>query len=206
MRLVDNIFNSMLGGKSETSYIDCDYLESDGRKQYINTGYSPNSETRVVCKAQITDTTRFFVFGARNGFGGSAFLCRLTNGTNTTVDYDVQRNMSLGSVSLSDIYTIDANKNVWTRTDSGGSVTTVTFTPQAFDVSETLFLFALHANEIYQDKGRIFECQIYDNDILVRDYQPKIRKEDGVAGFYDVVNDTFNPSANGINFLYGYLT
>ena len=38
MRLVDNIFNSMLGkGKTET-YTLVDYLESDGNRQYIDTG------------------------------------------------------------------------------------------------------------------------------------------------------------------------
>lgn len=207
MRLVDNIFNSMMG-KGETSpYIDCDYLESDGNGQYINTGYYPNSETRVVCKAQMTHLSRFFAFGARTGVNGSAFLCRLSSGRDiTTVDYDTQANRSLGSVSQSDIYTIDANKNVWTRTNSGGSVTTVTFASQVFEVSMPIALFALHANLIYSDKGRIFECQIYDNGTLVRDYRPKIRREDGVTGFLDMVNDTFNPSANRVNFLYGYLT
>jgi hypothetical protein len=203
MRLVDKIFYSMLG-KAEP-YIDCDYLESDGRGHYINTGYIPNQNTRVVCKAQITHSERFFVFGARTSYSGGAFLCRLSNGSGVTSgDYGTQRH-NLGNVSQADIYTIDANKNVWTRTGDG-SVIMTTFTSQVFEVSRPIALFALLGERLYADKGRILECQIYDNDVLVRDYQPKIRQADGVTGYYDVVNNTFNPSANGVNFLYGYLT
>jgi hypothetical protein len=39
--------------------------------------------------------------------------------------------------------------------------------------------------------------------VLVRDFRPVVRNTDEVAGMYDVVNDVFYPSANGVNFLYG---
>lgn len=206
MRLVDNIFNSMVGKGKTEPYIDCDYLESDGRGQYIDTGIVPNNNTRVICEYFFRPgISRAFVFGARTANRVASFLLRGTSGGQSTADYGTGP-VNFGAVSANVRYTIDANKNVWTLTDEQQQSIVRTFTAQTFVANCTLTLFALNNNGNYynyRDPSAIMSAKIYDNDVLVRDYLPKIRREDGVTGFYDMVNDTFNPSANGVNFLYG---
>ena len=57
-----------------------------------------------------------------------------------------------------------------------------------------------YAYPIYIFKGNVFEhpttakiayCKLWDNDVLVRDYVPVIRKDDTAIGLYDKVNDKF---------------
>lgn len=206
MRLVDNIFNSMLGKSESSPYIDCDYLESDGRGRYIDTGVVPNNNTRVICEYFYrSGVSRAFVFGARSANRVASFLHRGTSGGQSSADYG-NGQVNFGAVTANTRYTIDANKNVWTLTDEQQQTIVGTFPQQTFVANCTLTLFALNSGGSttnLRDPSAIVSVKIYDNSILVRDYQPKIRREDGVTGFYDVVNDTFNPSANGINFLYG---
>ena len=209
MREVDRIFNSMMGKGETAPYIDCDYLESDGRRQYIDTGVVPNNNTRVICEYLFRPgVNRAFVFGARNGNRVASFLHRGITGSQSTADYGTDQ-VNFGAVTANTRYTIDANKNVWTLTDEQQQSIVRTFTSQTFVANCTIVLFAMSNNDDvynYRDPSVIVSAKIYDNDVLVRDYQPKIRRVDGVTGFLDVVNDTFNPSANGEHFLYGYLT
>lgn len=50
---------------------------------------------------------------------------------------------------------------------------------------------------------RCYGFQIKESGTLVRDYIPVTRNEDGVAGFYDLVSDTFSPSIGTNAFTYG---
>lgn len=52
----------------------------------------------------------------------------------------------------------------------------------------------------YALKGKVFYCQIFDNETLVRDLVPCIRTEDYKVGFYDFVYGTFYLS-NGAEFV-----
>ena len=60
----------------------------------------------------------------------------------------------------------------------------------------TMYLGSVHHDGVTPAgmSGRIYYCEIYDNDILVRNYIPVMRESDGVCGFYDTVNGTFNIS------------
>ncbi len=52
-------------------------------------------------------------------------------------------------------------------------------------------------------KGRFWYVKIWDGDTLIRDYVPCVRKSDSKAGFYDMVNKTFNPSIGSADFIAG---
>lgn len=52
-------------------------------------------------------------------------------------------------------------------------------------------------------KGRFYRFRIYDSSSLIRDYHPCIRLKDNKAGFYDIINHTFNPSLSTIDFIAG---
>lgn len=210
MRQVDMIFNSMVGKGEPSPYIDCDYLESDGNGQYIDTGVVPNQDTRIVIRAGVKDTSSgIFLFGARTGNGVAQFNMRFTKdsvGMINVNNYGGASGQIGGKSSLGTLALFDCNANVWSKDGSSA-----TFATTSFQTNCSIYLFGVHNNNVHNSSLLSAcitgSCQIYDsNGVLVRDYRPKIRREDGVTGFLDMVNDTFNPSANGVNFLYGYLT
>lgn len=178
-------------GNYADEYIYYDYIGS-GSGQYIGTGINPNQDTRVVCMGKVRSGTRFFMFGARNANVNAAFLVRLTNGSDTTADYGTSGNKLLGAVTIGEWYTIDANKNVWSRIDKDGNVTTFTFPSQTFQNNGQMILFGMlqsSTNTRYADAGDISYCQIYDNGTLVRNYQPAVRRWDGKVGMFERVNN-----------------
>lgn len=211
MRLVDNIFNSMVGKGNTEPYTLYDYLESNGNGQYIDTGIVPNNNTRVICEYFFrSGVSRTFVFGARTVNRVASFIHRGTSGGQSTADYG-NGQVNFGAVSANARYTIDANKNVWTLTDEQQQSIVRTFSEQTFVTNCTLTLFAMNSNgntNNFRDPSAIISAKIYDNDVLVRDLRPAVRNSDGVAGMLDVVNNVFHANANpaGDNFLYGNLT
>ena len=52
-------------------------------------------------------------------------------------------------------------------------------------------------------KFRFYIFKMWSQDKLIRDYRPCIRKSDNKAGFYDMVNHTFNPSIGTADFIAG---
>ena len=51
---------------------------------------------------------------------------------------------------------------------------------------------------------RIRSFKFWSGDTLLRDYKPCIRLSDNKPGFYDLVNQTFNPSIGAKDFIPGY--
>lgn len=208
MREVDRIFNSMLGGKAET-YTPVDYLESDYRKQFIDTGVIPNSRYRVVVTAVRKAAVNYLFFGeTRSGNSGS--LGVKEQRTQVMFLYNGQQQTGIAPPGVGVESTYDINNNVLTVTRSG-NVSTYTSPEATFVGTTTLFLFGMNsANQGPEfTKSCIKSALIYDdNDVLVRNLHPKVRDSDGVAGMLDVVNNIFYTNANpaGDNFLYGNLT
>ena len=52
-------------------------------------------------------------------------------------------------------------------------------------------------------KFHIYRFKIWSHDKLIRDYHPCVRLKDNKAGFYDIVNYTFNPSIGSVDFIAG---
>ncbi len=199
----------MMMADKTSSYTYYDYLESDGRLQYIDTGVVPNNNTRVICEYFFrSGVSRAFVFGARTENSTASFLHRGTSSGYSTADYG-NKQVNFGAVTANTRYTINANKNIWTLTSEQIQPIVFIFSEQTFVTNCTLTLFALNQNGGYhshfRDPSAIISAKIYDNDVLVRDYRPAVRNADGVSGMHDVANDVFKPSENGVNFLYGNL-
>ena len=211
MRLVDNIFNSMLG-KSETApYIDCDYLESDGNGQYIDTGtYLGGAESiDNFCATRNGGNLQGTYYGSLVAWNSYNYSLCFLNGK-TDNNYNSRQSNVGFRHSLNTWYRLVKAANVVTIYEGETVIATRTFTLITASSGLNCYLFACNSNGTLGGTWghlRLGVTRMYDsNGVLVRDYRPKIRREDGVTGFYDVVNDTFNPSANGINFLYGFLT
>lgn len=173
-----------------------DYIESTG-SQYIDTEFIPNSNTRVVLDAEVPDSSSaVYVMGVNDWTSGKYFQIRCsTSGTTYISDYGTQSGKNT-SVTATGRLIFDKNKNVCTI----GS-TSVTNTASEFSCTTNLKLLAgvttsgKHSATI----GKIYSCQIYDNDVLIRDYIPAL--QNGIFGLWDKVENKFYKSASTTNFL-----
>lgn len=168
-------------------YAELAWIESTGT-QYIDTGFTPNQDTRVVMDAEILkepDTSMVIYFGCRGGgyfyelykAGSSSNLTFLYNTTYSeyfTVEYAKRR-------------TVEVNKN--TATVDG---ITKTYAYSAFNVAYSIYLAADNSEGTVKalTAMRIYSCQIYDNGTLVRDFVPCINPS-GDVGLYDTVTKAF---------------
>lgn len=179
------------GGVSlPAGYTKIEYLESDG-SQFIDTGFKPNNNTRVVMDVQLltaNPTIHQGVFGARSEntnqlwvlyhYTENAWAFRF--GNNSTNHYI--------SAGTADRVTIDTNVNTMTIGDTSVTATAATFTS-----AYTMWLLAFNnagTPEYPSGPARIYSCQIYDNGTLVRDFIPAMNAS-GEAGLYDLKNDVW---------------
>lgn len=74
----------------------------------------------------------------------------------------------------------------------------------SFQSGIPMYLFGANNNGTfhYQASMKLYSCQIYDNDILIRDYIPCINPN-GIYGLYDKVNNQFYSSASSTQFTGG---
>lgn len=99
------------------------------------------------------------------------------------------------------------NNNFTTTTDSSGITTASGATTSQ---TNSKYQFIIFAKQRYDDgevdsnaTGQLYNAQIYDNGVLIRDFIPALRTNDNVAGLYDLVNDTFYPSSSSTAFVAG---
>lgn len=176
-------------GAIPSGYTKLSYIRSSGT-QYIDTGYIPNQDTRIICDVQITDTATQHLFGARASANAGAFFVPCISATTIRADYGSQKNThTVGSVL--DRMTIDIGK---TSCTIGG--TSTTFTAETFSANASITLFASNTGgtvvvDTYKAKMKLFSCRIYDNGTLVRDFIPCLRDSDSRVGLYDMQNGVF---------------
>ena len=68
-----------------------------------------------------------------------------------------------------------------------------------------MFLFARNNAGSLNDYGacRIYECDIYNNNQIVRSFHPVRRKSDGVLGMYDSITGGFYTNSGSGSFVAG---
>ena len=181
-------------------YTELTYIQSSGT-QYIDTGFKPNQDTRVVGDMQFMDNTS----------GNSASLFGYRQSTSAQRYEFFQRrsllyspyNTSDGSTISMTTNKISIDKNKGTTLVNGSALSTITYAN--FQCSGNLYLFALNNNgSVANVNGnkRIYSCQIYDNGTLTRNFVP-CKNPSGVIGLYDVVNGVFYQNAGTGEFTAG---
>ena len=171
-----------------TEYQEVEYIESSGT-QYIDTGFMPNQDTRVVCDIDYTLTAATaWLFGARTSNEVKTYNV-LTYLSKYRSDYNNKTLDCTSHVNPTGRFVLDKNKNI-TYFDN---VVGVDVTYAAFQCDYTLYLFANNDAGTAAKHGtfKLFSCCVYDNGTLVRDFVPCYRKVDNVAGLYDLVNNVF---------------
>ena len=186
-----------------------DYIESTGT-QFIDTGFVPNNNTRVVVDFEILSqpiNVYYTIFASRSNVYEQEFCIFSENNTatpNTTLS-------SYGSGTEKDIVlqysligkrnVIDKNKNVLYLNNTN----IYSHTYETFTASCELRLLADNkpdGGDGHYFVGKLYSCQIYDNDILIRDYIP-VLDSTGVSCLYDKVGNKLYYNQGSGNFITG---
>ena len=193
-RLVNGGFYEMV---LPEGYTRLKYIESTGQ-QYIDWGFKPTSNTRVVMDITVTSGATSFLFGSRhNSFANAesrSFSMPQISGASLRADYgSAETGIAVNPVQK---LHIDVNKNV--ATVNG---TEVKASAQTFQSSYNLFLLATNTagTATAQTSARLGVCRAYENGTAIRSSYPCINPQ-GVVGLYDTINDVFYPSATGTPF------
>jgi len=190
----------LLLSRLPSAYQEVEYIESTGT-QWIDTNFSPNQDTRVVIDYQdddITISTHGFI-GSRDNVNNGFII----GGRSTHYWYAQYGNeQTPGTIFLNNNlrHLVDLNKTLLYYDNS----LIHTFSSQVFNVSKTLYLFMTSDfGSTNNSLAKIFKCQIYNNNILVRDFVPCYRKSDNEIGLYDLVNGVFYTNAGTGTFTKG---
>ena len=181
-----------------SGYRKLEYIQSSGT-QYIDTGFKPNQDTRVVTKISfnvLTSGTSSYAFGAANS--GSSGLFEISTGNNLI-------RLGYGGTAVTQTFpstkpfTIDFNKNVVTINGAAYTLTAATFTG-----TYSMYICDTNRGKAYRaiPAVTVYSFQIYDNGTLVRDFIP-CKNASGVVGMWDDVNNTFYSNAGSGTFTAG---
>ena len=185
-----------------SGYTRLEYIESTGT-QYIDTGFKPNNNTRVILDFEPTAAYSSIVgiFGIRDTRHATAanMFIFWNNGANTfrTDYFGTNKTMTVSTLLVRQ--TVDKDKNLTTI----GSVSESN-TASTGRCSNNLYLFCTNdaGTANYFAKLKLYSCQIYDNGTLIRDYIP-CQTTSGVAGLWDDVNSQFYKNAGTGSFITG---
>lgn len=181
-----------------------EYIQSTG-SQYIDSGFKPNQNTRVVAKFQFLSVLSVWqaVFGSRGPSSQSypdPYALFLSPKSIFRSDYNDKIEFPSG-LSVTAQHIVDKNKNVCTI-DSY----TVTNTSGPFQRNNNMYLFACQSGGATTEIGqlRIYSLQVYDNGLLVRDYAPAL-DPNGTPCMYDKVSKDYIYNAGSGSFTAGPL-
>ena len=189
---------SVVRSKLPQGYTELSYIQGDGAS-YINTRFNPNQNT--VVRADIAhdlSSRTCWIFGARNGTNVDAFGFLTYKGA-YRADYGTATTNLSGTPTGR--FTIEMNKN---SVKIDGAVI-ATAAVQTFVTNCPIYLFA--NNNAGASAGfsitKIYGCEIYNDDILMREFIPCRRNSDNALGMYDTVYGTFYQNAGSGAFIGG---
>lgn len=175
-------------GNLPTGYTAVEYIESSGT-QYIDTGFNPDSNTRVVTKIDFKNST--------SDTSQNAFSARGANGNSQEYGFLVSEGSYVSRYG-DDIYfdygyegqpfIVDQNKNVLSINNK--LVKTHDVKEFSCDVSMTIFASNRNGSVSRYASMKLYYMTIYDNGNLVRYFVPCVNLQ-GVVGLYDVVENQF---------------
>lgn len=186
-------------------YVQLDYIQSTGQNKmtdypdstpYIDTGVIPNQNSRIICEFMFKSGTG--IYGARTDTGHDNFAFR-----SSSSKWQGCYGTSLGPTGVaSDTVTwhiAEHNKNLFYL----DGVLLYTHTYEEFTPNKSIILGGINAsNTVYGGTCLYRSCQIYAEDVLVRDFIP-CKSPGGEIGMYDTLNAVFYGNAGTGEFVAG---
>ena len=191
-------------------YTECDYLQAQGDRAVIDTGVPGDNDTlKFAFKFNVdrfiayrgfftnyaSETANCWRFSEYTG-SGVLFNVNNKTGSGTVFDFGSFLNRDTEVILDKSSLVVNANGITYTRVPSNITAGTANNTTIYINSSRR---FARTNDDVI----KWYYFKIYDNNKLIRDYRPCIRNSDNKAGFYDMVNHTFNPSIGTADFIAG---
>lgn len=171
-------------------YDELEYIESSGT-QYIDTGFKPNQDTRVVMDFHLLESIATGIFGQRTSASSKAFIFLYNPGQGAyRSDYNGETTQVFAVDNVLSRFVVDKSGNT---TKFSGIVQS--YGEGTFQADYSLMLFASNNAGVASLLGsmRAYSCQIYDNGTLVRDFVPA-KLSDGSIGLIDKLTEEFYPN------------
>ena len=193
------IFQFVPGPKLPSGYTELEYIQSSGT-QYIDTGFKPNQDTRVVTKFDMiqTDTAWRKLWGSGSGSYNLDFALWNDGTTKLQSYYGTKTNSAVPITSMS--LNVDANKNIWEYSGE-----TITFDKNNFTCAYSMYIFNVNkdnSSAYLPGMMKLYFFKIYNNEVLVRDFIP-CKNPSGAIGLYDTVNNQFYQNVGSGTFIAG---
>lgn len=193
------IFQFVPGPKLPSGYTELEYIQSSGT-QYIDTGFKPNQDTRVVTKFDMTQTDTAWrkLWGSGSGSYNLDFALWNDGTTKLQSYYGTKTNNAVPITSIS--LNVDANKNIWEYSGE-----TITFDKNNFTCAYSMYIFNVNKDDdskYLPGMMKLYLFKIYNNDVLVRDFIP-CKNPSGAIGLYDTVNNQFYQNVGSGTFIAG---
>lgn len=193
-------------------YGRCDYLQAQGDRAVIDTGVAGDND--LLRFSMRFNVDRFLSYRGffTNYDSESANTWRLSEGNaNTSILFNTNTRTGSsryittdGTFAGKDI-TFNVSKSAATLIVDGIAYTpTIPVTTGTANNSTIYINSSRRYAQTRDDVIKWYYFKVWDNDILIRNYIPCYRKSDNLAGFYDTVNQTFNPSIGTADFVAGY--
>lgn len=181
-------------------YTELEYIRSTGI-QYINTGITPSKTLKISVEVGFdsTQSSENGVFGSRNASTLQFWGSLLANQKKFAFKYGSSTTQYTGDADSLDKVSLIATSSAFSVNGNSVAVTTTSYTS-----TYPVYLFGVNnaGNLQYPATCKIYSCQIYDNEILVRDFVPCLNPSNEV-GLYDIVNGVFYGNAGTGYFLPG---
>lgn len=184
-----------------SGYSKIDYIEATGT-QYINTGFKPNGNSRIVMDCEPTNlSSTFCFFCARTEINANDTTANVAFylGRKYRKDFYGESQSTTAAYTAGTRFTIDSNKNEV----AFGADYTLTFTASSKVSPMPLILMAsavpgdtdgTFKSPANYAKMKLYGAKIYDNGTLVRDFVP-CKNASGTLGLWDNVNSVFYANA-----------
>lgn len=183
-------------------YTELEYIESGG-VQYIDTGIIANQNTRIdidtmpMSVVNANSGVGFIPYGAGASYNSRAFEC-YSNGNRYEFNYS-NTYIELGTARIYERMKISQSQGFIYINDE--LVHTIVGQSD-FTTPYTIYLFAIHRGSPIIGQTRIYSCQIYDGDTLIKDFIPCLNASNE-PGMYDTVNNQFHANRGTGRFIEG---
>lgn len=180
-------------------YTKLEYIKSSG-SQYINTGFTPTSNTKVLMYASVNShLSNGSYFGTRSSNSGSdsRSYCVLILADGTARSDFYGNSKGLGNIPTGN------QKLLKNKNETSLSEANVIHPMVEKESNYPLYLFCINTSGNPSVFGHIsvYSCKIYNNGVIVRDYIPCI-SPDGEVGMYDLAESKFYKNNGTGNFTY----
>ena len=181
-------------------YVRLNYVQSTAQ-QYVDTKYYPNQNTNIETKVCVDEIYNW------GGFVAAEDKLHNTGIAEDQNDFYFQRCYSSDEEVLRCPFEIGIDYVLKLKDNScyvnGLLVGKIEGTYAPYQCSSSLYLCRNNSSLVTgYSYIKMYYAKIYDGDVLVRYYIP-CKSKSGEIGFYEIINEVFNPSETSVSFIAG---